>query len=192
VLGLDIKSGCDIVHTHLPDADRVFHLAAQTNAQSTDVFGDARTNVLGAVRVFERYGDKVVFASSSMVNYPTTAYAISKRAGERYAAMFGAAVVRFCNLFGEGGHSVVDVFERSDELTIRGSGLQLRTYAHVSEAVTALIDAKSGSLTVLPGQDRTVMQIAEMHPHKPRKFLPAAPGDLDYAPQVMPGVRLAA
>jgi nucleoside-diphosphate-sugar epimerase len=69
------------------------------------------------------------------VNYPLTPYAISKRAAEDYALFYGAAVVRFCNLYGAGGHGAIDRFRDGDRIEIRGSGEQLRTYAPVEDAV---------------------------------------------------------
>lgn len=167
VVGIDIKDGNDILNCYLPDADKVFHLAAQTDAQSEDAEDDALTNVIGSIKIFERYREKVVFASSSMVNYPTSPYAISKAAGEAYAKLFGVAIVRFCNLYGPGGHSVIDKFRESPLLKIYGTGEQLRTYAPVGDAVAALLAAKSGETTILRGEDYTVNHIAEMFPGKP-------------------------
>jgi nucleoside-diphosphate-sugar epimerase len=36
VIGIDLKDGADVNDCDLPVADRVFHLAAQTDAQSKD------------------------------------------------------------------------------------------------------------------------------------------------------------
>src|SRR5690349_2024571 len=72
IIGIDLKDGNDILTADLPDADRVFHLAAQTDAQSNDAISDARTNVLGTVRLLEKYGNRLVYASSCAVNYPVT------------------------------------------------------------------------------------------------------------------------
>ncbi len=165
-VGLDIKDGNDILTCDLPDADRVYHLAAQTNAQSEDAQADALTNIIGSIRIFERYGDKCVFASSSMVHYPRSPYAISKKACEDYARFYGVKVVRFCNLYGEGGHSVIDKFRAADELTIYGSGNQMRTYAPVNTAVDALLNATWG-MNILAGRDYTVNEIASWRPEKP-------------------------
>lgn len=178
VIGLDLADGNDILTCDLPDADRVFHLAACTDAQAADAGADARTNIMGTLRLLDRYGPAVVFASSSMVNYPVTPYAISKLAGEKYCALYGAAVVRFCNLFGEGGHSVIDRFREAEVLRVRGNGEQLRTYAHVGEAVAALLAAQPGALTVLPGRDKTVNDIAAMWPAKPIEREPATALDI--------------
>ena len=177
VIGLDLKNGQDIDICYLPDADKVFHLAAQTDAQFTQAHWDAKTNIMASLRIFEYYRDRVVFASSSMVNYPVTPYAISKRAAEDYARYFGCAVVRFCNLYGENGHSVIDKFREQDTLTIFGSGEQMRTYAPVEKAVHAMITVPPGQNVVLHGDDYTVNEIADMFPGKPIDHVKA--GKLD-------------
>lgn len=181
VVGIDLKIGFDVLECNLPMNDevtRVYHLAAQTDAQSTDVLENERVNVEGTLRMLEHYGSKVVFASTSMVNYPITPYAISKRAAEDYALMRGAAVVRFCNLYGEGGHSAWDKFRDGDSILIRGSGDQVRTYAPVEKGVRALLDAKPGVLTILGGTEFTVNQLADMYPDKPRTHVPPRPMDV--------------
>lgn len=177
VTGLDLVTGQDVVSAPLPDVDRVFHLAAQTDARSMDAISDARTNVIGTVRVLERYRDKAVFASSSAVNYPVTPYAISKRAGEDYARLFGSAIVRFCNITGPGGHGVFEAFAVVDVMVIRGDGSQVRTYAPVGDAVAALMDVHPGELRVLAGIDMTVNVVADGF-DKPRRYEPAMPGDI--------------
>lgn len=175
VIGLDLKDGNDINTCLLPrdrDVDRVFHLAAQVDASNPNARLDAWANIFGTLRILRYYGDKVVFASSSMVNYPITPYAISKRAAEDYARMHDAAVVRFCNLYGEGGHSVIDKFRDADTLTVYGNGRQRRTYARVEDAVKALLDAVPGTLTLLPGEDHRVIDLASAT-GKPITFAPA-------------------
>lgn len=187
VIGLDIKNGNDIRSCWLPRADRVYHLAAQTNAQEPDTIHDADTNIMGTLRILQHYGSKVVFASSSMVNYPVCPYAISKRAGEAYAKLYGAAVVRFCNLHGQFGHSVIDRFSFDPVLTIRGTGEQLRTYARVEDAITALLNAKPGDEFILPGRDLTVNQIAAWFPQKEIRREKALETDILDGRQLTPG-----
>lgn len=186
VHGLDLKDGHDINGALMPrKVDRVYHLAAQVDAQTENARLDAWTNIFGTLRVLKYYGAKVVLASSSMVNYPDTPYAISKRAAEDYARMYGASVVRFCNLYGEGGHSVIDVFREAEELTIFGDGNQLRSYAPVEAAVAALLAAQSGELTVLPGEIMTVREAAAHFGNgKPITFAPARKHDPQNAIQI--------
>lgn len=177
-IGLDVKTGTDILDCALPEASRVFHLAAQTDAQSNDAASDARTNILGTLRLLDRYGARVVFASTSAVNYPVAPYAISKRAAESYARLYGGAVVRFCNLYGEGGHSVIDRFAAENSLVIRGNGEQRRTYAPVQSAVVALLAARPGEMIVLPGKTMSVNEVAAMFPGKPVTHAAASKLDL--------------
>ena len=183
-VGVDLVEGRDILSAELPEVDRVYHLAANTDAQSPETVRDAEVNILGTLRLLERYGSRVVFASSSMINYPVTPYGISKLAGEHYARLYGAAVVRFCNLYGEGGHSAIDRFRDASEIQIRGTGEQVRTYAPVEHAVSALLEAKPGKTYVLSGTDFTVNDIAGMS-DKPVRRVPASPLDLLDARQVL-------
>ncbi len=185
VIRVDLKDGLDVLTCGLPDVDQVYHLAAQTNAYFEDAEIDAQANILGSLRIFKRYGSRVVFASSAMVNYPTTPYAIAKRACEAYAAIYGASVVRLPNVTGEGGHSVFEAFKAADELKIYGTGEQLRSYAPVDRAVAALMGhAGKRGVRVVGGVNWTVNQVAEQYPDKPRRYLPARPFDMMDARQI--------
>jgi len=185
VIGLDVKTGDDVLDCILPDCDVCYHLAAQTDARCSDAVEDARVNVLGSVRVFQRYRDRCVFASSCAVNYPVTPYAVSKLACEHYARMFGVRVVRLCNIFGLGGHGVHEKFAAAPRMHISGDGTQLRTYAPVLSAIIALIDARE-SLHVLRGEDLTVNQVADFFFPKPRLFVPRAANDIQDGRQLYP------
>lgn len=176
-IGIDLVEGADILTADLPEADRVYHLAANTNAQSPEALEDARTNIMGTLRLLEHYGSRLVFASSSMVEYPVTPYGISKLTGEHYARLYGAAVVRFCNLYGDGGHSVIDRFREAETLEIRGTGEQIRTYAPVEDAVSELLSVGPGETRVLQGRDMSVNDVAAMF-DKPVRRVPASALDL--------------
>jgi nucleoside-diphosphate-sugar epimerase len=165
IVGIDALNGDDVRFCAWPDnIDRAYHLAAQTDAQCEDAQHDAEVNILGTVRILQEYGDRVVLASSSMANYPHTPYGISKAACELYARFYGAAVVRFCNLFGDGGHSLMDRLLMGLPVEIRGSGEQRRTYAPVSRAVEEMIDAMPGTITLLAGETLTVNQLVARFP----------------------------
>lgn len=184
IVGVDRKSGDELKDTYLPpDIDQVFHLAAQTDAYCRDAMADAETNILGTLRLLEQYGSKVVFASSSMVNYPDTPYAISKLAGEQYVRLYGGAIVRFCNLYGKGGHSVLDRFANENPITVYGDGKQRRTYARVSAAVDALMKALPGTTTILKGDNCSVNELAALTGKKV-VYKPARQFDLDDAVQL--------
>jgi nucleoside-diphosphate-sugar epimerase len=186
VIGIDLKDGNDVLACLLPDADKVYHLAAQTDAQSERAYYDAQVNILGSLRVFEQYREKCVFASSSMVKYPYTPYAISKKACEDYARFYRVGIVRFCNLYGEGGHCVIDKFRTAERITINGSGQQLRTYAHVDKAVEMLLQADGGfgCEWILDGKDYTVLEIASWFSGKPIDWQEQPKLDMMKAPQI--------
>jgi nucleoside-diphosphate-sugar epimerase len=184
VVGLDWQEGNDILDCPLPaDVDQVYHLAAQTDATSEDAYAGALTNIVASIRIFEKYREKCVFASSSMAHYPVTPYAISKRTCEYYARIYGVRSIRFCNLYGgDGSHSVIDKFKVAERISIYGTGNQLRTYAPVSTAVDALLAPHYRGC--LPGRDWTVNEIASWSPDKPVDRLPKKPNDLLYGAQI--------
>ena len=160
VIRLDKKSGNDVITCDLPnDVHRVFHLAAQTNARCADGLEDARDNILSAVRVFSHYRSKVIFASSSAVNYLVSPYGISKLACEHYAQFYGCGIVRFCNIHGPGSKSFIDLYVDLPYVNANLPGNQVRTYAHVLHACEALLHCKPGELNVLGGVDLTVDDI---------------------------------
>jgi len=188
VFGFDFKEGHDIRRLdrcplEYGDIDVCYHLAAQTNAQAGDAFLDADHNIMGTINVLQRFGNKVVFASSCAINYPVTPYAISKLAGEHYTRLYGGRIVRLCNIHGPGGHGVFEAFLEADTLRIAGSGTQSRTYAPVTRAVNALVYSTE-PLHILWGEDLTVNQIADLWPDKPREFVPQSVNDLEVGVQV--------
>src|SRR3954468_7797514 len=179
LIGLDIKDDIlnDICTAPLPEVDYCYHLAAQTNARSDDVVDNAQVNIMGSLRIFEKYRNHCCFASSSAVNYPVTPYAISKRTCEDYARLLDVRTVRFCNIYGEGGHGVFQRFADEEVLEIAGNGEQLRGCAPVNDAIYAVLMARD-SLSILGGIELTVNQIADKLKHKPRLYVRKHPHDI--------------
>lgn len=181
---IDLKLGLDILDADLPEVDKVIHLAAQTDAFYKDTYTDAETNILGTIRLMEEYREKLVFASSGMVNYPQSPYAISKKCGELYADFFGCSVVRLTNVYGENGHSCWDAFREADVMKIYGTGDQKRTYASVESVCDLIVKAmEEGGKHILHGYERTVNELADMYPDKKREYLPARDLDIINATQ---------
>jgi len=184
VCGYDLKNGFDIRTAIMQPADICFHLAAQTNARSKNILDDATTNIIGTLNVLEQFGRNTVFASSSAVNYPVTPYAVSKLAGEHYCKLYGARIVRLCNIYGPGSSGVHATFAQANRLQIAGSGSQKRTYAFVDQAVKALINSTE-PLHILSGKDMTVNEVAAIWPRKPRDYVERSPNDIEIGTQVM-------
>jgi UDP-glucose 4-epimerase len=146
ILQSDINEVADL-DALLEDTDYVFHLAAQVgNVKSIEQpESDARTNVLGAVRLYHACRrariKKLVYASSSAIfgeaetipiaedhpQRPASFYALSKQTAEQYAllahSLWGVPAVctRFFNVYGmpmeKSEYSgVINIFmERLDE-----------------------------------------------------------------------------
>ena len=182
VSGCDLKDGTDIRNYTFMPADVCFHLAAESNALSTEAYLDATHNIMGTLRVLEPYREKVVFASSAAIHQPVTPYAIAKLACEHYCRLYGAQIVRMCNVTGPGGHGVFEAFAKADTLQIRGKGDQKRAYAPVSRAVELFLYAAENPIhPVFPleGGELSVLEIADLfYPLKPRKFVEQVATDL--------------
>lgn len=151
------------------DPDVIFHLAAQTDVQTSVRWPlvDAEVNVLGTLRILEaaeRCGARVVFASTGGAIYgdcagpaseetppdPRSPYAVSKLAGEWYVRQRGGIVLRYANVYGrrqlatlEGGVVAVflDALARCALATIFGDGGQTRDFVYVEDVARATVDA---------------------------------------------------
>lgn len=189
VLGLDIKSGNDILECELPAADVVIHLAAEPGvvASVKDPYSNARTNILGTIRLLERYrGTKFIFASSGGTIQETieSPYGLSKKTCEEYIKLLhdNYVILRFPNVYGKGSRSVIDKF-LNDDITIYGDGDAQRTYGYVGDVVRAIImslDWNTGLYKLGSYQDYTVRQIAEAI-GKPISYESKREGELDYS-----------
>ena len=190
VWGRDIKNGDDIRDCVLPAADICFHLAGQSNARSHDVVGDAGHNIIGTLRILERYRENVVFAAS--IAPPVTPYAISKLAGEHYCRLYKARIVRMCNVSGVGlgAHGVVNAFTKAETLQIAGDGSQRRAYAPVHRAIDLFLqaaDSPPGTELELKGVELSVLEIAELFfSQKPREFVKQDQHDVGTVVSKMP------
>ena len=189
VIGLDIKEGNDILTCNLPDADIVIHLAAEPSVVESmkDPFHNAMTNIMGTIRLAERYKDsRFIFASSGGAIQETieSPYGLSKYCCEEYIKMLcnDYVILRFPNVYGENSRSVIDKFLLND-IDIWGNGEAVRTYAHVYDVVDGIIQSlkwEKGLYKLGTDQNYTVLQIAEAT-NKPLHFSEKKKGELAYS-----------
>lgn len=187
--GFDVIEGKDILHSKLPKADVVIHLAAQTSVINSTLnpIGDAITNILGTIRLAEHYSDKrFIFASSggAIQEKIESPYGLSKYCAEEYIKLFckDYVILRFPNIYGEGSKSVVDKFIKNP-ITIYGDGTATRDYLHVSDLISAIhksLKWKSGTYSLGTGKSTTVQAIAEAT-GKPIKKIKAIKGELQHS-----------
>lgn len=170
--GIDLKDGSDILDCFLPDCDIIIHLAAEPGVVRSvgDPYTNARTNILGTIRLAQRYKDKrFIFASSGGTIQETieSPYGLSKKTCEEYIKLIcdDYVILRFPNVYGKGSRSVVDKFLGEAESTIYGDGSQNRTYGYVEDVVRGIIgsmDWPKGLYKLGSAQNYTVQEIAEM------------------------------
>jgi len=187
VIGADRKSGTDVLVSDLPDADIIFHLAAQTRVTESvkDPIKDATDNILATIRIAQRYrGNRIIYTSSAGAIQETigSPYGLSKKTGEDYLNLLNenTVVCRLPNVAGKGGAGVIEIFKNSEKNTIYGDGKQVRDYVHVEDIVRGLImavDWSPGLYELGSGKGMTVLEIAEAI-GKPYEFADAREGEL--------------
>lgn len=189
-IGLDIKDGNDILTCDLPEADVVIHLAAEPGvvASVADPYTNARTNILGTIRLAERYKDaRFIFASSggTIQEAIESPYGLSKYTCEEYIKLLynNYVILRFPNVYGKGSRSVVDKFLNEEELTIYGDGRTYRIYAYVEDVVDAILKSLDWptNATYKLGTDQrySVLEIANAV-NKPMTFEPPRKGEITH------------
>lgn len=141
-IGLDVKSGDDILTCTLPPSDIIVHLAALAGVRKSrsepDRYWDV--NVNGSRRIFEhaeRIGARVLYASSSSVKqWHLSPYATTKRVVELFAPPKSLGM-RF--------HTVYGPDSRPDmmyDMLLKGTAQYItdhtRDFTHVRDVVSAI------------------------------------------------------
>jgi len=82
----------------------------------------------------------VIYTSSMAIHEPDNLYAVQKLYGEVLFKDYG--ILRLCNVFGEGGHGIVDIIKNAKgTIEINGNGEQTRDFISVEDVVDAIIKA---------------------------------------------------
>jgi UDP-glucose 4-epimerase len=187
--GIDLKNNQDILNCPLPDVDLVIHLAAKTSVIESvlNPIEDARTNILGTIRLAHHYRNtKFIFASSGGAIQETieSPYGLSKFCAEEYIKMIcnNYVILRFPNIYGKGSKSVVEKFIEKP-VNIWGDGSSTRDYVYVKDLVEAILlaqDWEQGTYSLGTGKSTTVLELAEAT-GKPITFLDKVQGELQYS-----------
>lgn len=167
-IGIDLRLGLNILTCHLPDADVIYHLAAQSDVVPSweDPLHDLN-NIRITARIAHRYPEaKIIYANSCASLDPESPYGFSKKASGEYLEKFHTNTVNciFPNIYGPGSRSVVDKFKGMEEVTVYGDGLQTRDYVHVDDIVKGLVlaqDWEPGKYFMGSGRSTTVLDLAE-------------------------------
>lgn len=187
--GLDLVDGQNILDCELPEADIVIHLAADSSVIESmkDPSGVAKTNILGTIRLVEKYkGKKFIFASSGGTIQETieSPYGLSKFCAEEYIKLLhnNFVILRFPNIFGPRSHSVVEKFINGP-VNIFGDGSSSRDYVHVYDLILAIKESvgwKQGTYRLGSGKNTLTIDLAKAT-GKPINFLPKVSGELQHS-----------
>ena len=204
VLG-DIRDPTTVA-TALQGCEAVFHLAALTDARSSDDDAIYQVNYLGSENVFNLAAAKkckIIFTSSAAVYgeafpcreaaecAPMNQYGKSKLKAEALLQRLDsdAFVARLFNCYGPRAKSVVnkfcDMIPNYKDIIIFGSGLQTRDFVHVNDVVNALVLGmkNSGVYNVGTGVETSVLHLVDTIHYITRakpdtKFTAPVPGDI--------------
>lgn len=162
--GHDLKSGRSSNLLRHTDKiyDVVYHIAAHLSPTDDSDIQMHRT----VLEYCKKTGAYLVYASSAAVYNPTTLYAVQKLYGEALFSDIPHTTLRFFNVYGDGGHGIVDKIKNGESILINGSGHQRRDYIHVSDVVDAIITAGEnkieGTFDVGTGETHTVNDLIEL------------------------------
>lgn len=165
--GIDLKDNHDLADCHLPDADIIYHLAANISVEESWEKPDLyMRDVAILARLVKRYPDsKIIFTQSAASINPVSPYGFSKWVCGEYLKKYhkNYVICTLPNVFG-GGVGVVDAFKGQDTVTIFGDGTHIRDYVHVDDIVKALIlaqDWECGEYELGSTIGTTVLELAE-------------------------------
>ena len=147
-IGIDLKDGQNLLTCDLPkDIDVIYHLASQSQVEPswTDPLHDL-DNIRITARLVKEYPNaRIIYANSCASINVSSPYGFSKWASGEYLKKFHKNYIScvFPNIYGEGSHSVVDIFKGKDKVTIYGDGSHIRDYVHVDDLVEGLLKAQN-------------------------------------------------
>ena len=141
-IGIDIKSGNDILTCELPHFDVLIHLAAKAGVRAS--FNDPElywdTNVVGSQRLFkhaESIGAYVMYASSSSAKqWYNNPYATTKRVMEEFAPPRSCGM-RFHTVYGKDSRPDM-MYSKLLHNTATYTTNHMRDYTHVDDVVSAI------------------------------------------------------
>jgi UDP-glucose 4-epimerase len=170
ILRIDRRLGKQIAQSgNFKNVDLIYHLAAQIDLQFSRKYPlvDAMDNIISTINLIELYpGIKIVYPATAASLPITSPYGLSKKTAAEYIKLLCKEYV-ICtlpNIWGPGGHGVINKFEESDVIKVNGDGHQTRTIVHVDDVVDAFVKAKGWSTgEYMLGSDKvySVRDIAE-------------------------------
>lgn len=174
--GIDVRDGNNLLSCPLPDADVIYHLAAQSSVEASwnDPMHDS-DNLKMVVRLVQRYPNaRIIYTNSAAAKDRKSPYGFSKNACAEYLKCFhhDYVICTLPNVYGHGSRSVVNAFKGRKKVTVYGDGSHTRDYVHSFDIVDGLILAKDwprGEYELGSGIATSVLDLAK---GKEIEFLP--------------------
>lgn len=199
VIRIDMKLSLPVCRD-MPPADVVYHLAGNPSAPGRRCIGLSNEEMANEISLWfwhENRDAKIVFASTWMAANTAIDYGWSKAYAERtllrHITPSQLRIVRLCNVYGPGGHGVLDVWRQQiaagKSVTIHGDGSQRRQFAHVDDVVKVLADPPKSVLTQLEGESLPLAQFA-LSLHLKMEHAPARDAFTELAYHVAPHRRI--
>jgi len=152
IYGIDRKNGTEAkeIETLLKnhEINCVFHLAAQTSVFNDDLEQICEDNMATFIKVCElceKYGVKLIYASSSTANRDNTTslYGLSKRFNEEFAKIYcpTSVGIRLHNVYGKVPREGTLYWHllHDEETVLYNKGENIRCYTYVDDAVKAIM-----------------------------------------------------
>jgi UDP-glucose 4-epimerase len=186
---IDLKDGLDASDEKSypkEKQDIIVHLAAHLQPEDDSDIKLHRT----VLEMAKRWNAHVIYASSAAIYEPNTLYAIQKLYGEVLFKDYG--ILRFFNVYGDGGHGIVDIIKNhtNETIQVNGNGEQTRDYVHVEDVVSAIkkaIDIKwTGTAEIGTGIETSVNELMEMSETLDFEYVNKDPGILKSVAKLNP------
>jgi len=179
--GFDLKDGRDVSLLNILTIkyEVVIHLSAHLSPIDDEDI-KAHREVLSYCK---KTGAYLVYASSAGIYHPTSLYAVQKLYGEVLFKDIPHTTLRFYNIYGEGGHGIVEQIKNKEHIKINGNGEQTRDYIHVEDvcqAIKTAVETKmEGTFDVGTGTDYSVNDLIDLSEHNDWEFVSGDTGVLE-------------
>lgn len=137
----DLKDGKDAGDEFTDEYSIIYHLAAMTDVEECEADPEKcrETNALLLKKMLTSFKGLFIFTSTVAAQKPNSVYGKSKLDGEGFVKQYKNHIIfRLANVYGPGGHGVINKFLEANPITINGDGSQTRDFIHVDEVVSYL------------------------------------------------------
>lgn len=161
-----LELGHEVSHFPLPDTEIVFYFKGPTHPDfdKNPDYWDKQVEFIGLSRYCADKNIKLIYASSALVYEPEKLFGKYMLAIERQAPK-NSLGLRIFPVWGEGGHTVIEEWEKdlkqSKRPVIWADGTQTRDFIHTEEAIEQIISVMgaTGIVDIGKGQPKSFNEL---------------------------------